>query len=90
MDSYHGYICWNNTNIGFSDEGGSNIGIEEELLLKVQTGFKVVHEFLITERLKESQFVLDGGSIISKIIETEMKSNVQFEYVHVKTKQNNE
>ena len=53
-----------------------NIGTEEEGLLKVCTDCKVVHESLITERLKASQCALDRGSIISKIVETEMKSNM--------------
>ena len=45
---------------------------------------------LIVERLKASQLELDGGSIISKIIETQKKSKVQFEHIHVRTKKEND
>ena len=50
-----------------------NVGREEERLLKVHTDCEEVHELLITERFKASQCELHRGSIISKIIETEIK-----------------
>ena len=58
--------------------------------LKERTDCKVVYELLTDERLKSSQCELDGGFAISKNIEIEKKSNVQFDNVHVKTKQGTE
>ena len=58
--------------------------------LKVHTDFKVVCDFLISERIKASQLELHGGSIISKIVEIEKESNVVFEYIHVRTKNDND
>ena len=37
--------------------------------------------------LKDSQCVLDSGSIISRIIEIERNNKVQLEHTHVKIKQ---
>ena len=42
------------------------------------------------ERLKASQLELDGGSIISNVIETEKNKKVKFEHDHVKTKKDND
>ena len=43
-------------------------------------------DLLIAERINASQLALDGGSIISKIIEIEKKCKVEIERTHVKTK----
>ena len=43
-----------------------------------------------SKRLKASQFAGDGGPIISKILEVEKKSNIEFEYVHVRTNEGSE
>ena len=40
--------------------------------------------------MKTSQCASDGGATIIKIIEIERKINIQFECVHVKTKQDSE
>ena len=40
--------------------------------------------------MKASQLALDGGSIISKIIEIENGSKIEFEHIDVRTKNDNE
>ena len=42
-------------------------------------------KLIIADKLKESQFAGDGGSIIRKIIELESKTIIEFECDHVKT-----
>ena len=38
------------------------------------------------DRLKSSQLAGDGGSIVSRIIEIESKSSIEFEHAYVNTK----
>ena len=45
-----------------------------------------VFELSKTKDLKVSQLVVDGGSIIRKVIGPENKSKIEFECAHVKTK----
>ena len=45
---------------------------------------------LTSDRIKASQFALDGGWIISKIVQIENESDVEFEHMHVKTKNDDE
>ena len=52
--------------------------------------FRKVWELLASETLKESQLAGDGGSIVSRIIESESKLKIESEYVHVKTNNNEE
>ena len=67
-----------------------NVGSDDYGMLKMCADCEVVCDLLIIERLNVSQLELDGGSVISKIIETEKNSNVQFEKNHVKTKKDND
>ena len=51
---------------------------------------KKIWEMVTSERLKASQFSGDVGSVISKILELERKSNIEFECVHVRTTEGSE
>ena len=42
-------------------------------------------EMITSDSLKASQLTGDGGSIISKILKVERKSNVEFKHVYVRT-----
>ena len=42
-------------------------------------------ELLKLEKLKANQLAEDSGSIISRIIELDTKSKIEFEHVHAKT-----
>ena len=44
---------------------------------------------LALDRIKAIQFTLDGGVIISKIIQLEKECNIEFEHVHERTKSDN-
>ena len=44
---------------------------------------------LTSERMKESQFALYGGGIISETTQLENECKIEFEYVHVKTRNDN-
>ena len=63
-----------------------NIRNENEGVLKTHMDCKVAWELLTDDMLKDNQFAMDRGSIISKILEIERESRVQFEYTHAKTK----
>ena len=43
-----------------------------------------------SNKLKANQFTRDGGSIISKTLEVEKKSNAEFEHAHVRTTEGSE
>ena len=49
-----------------------------------------VWTLLKADKLKESQFSGDRGSIMSKVIALESKTKIEVEYVHVKTKTGDE
>ena len=67
-----------------------NIGAKERGKLKVCANCKVMCDVLTLDIIKASQFALDGGSIISKIVQLERESEVDFEHMHVKTSNDNE
>ena len=90
MGVERGYRYWSINNVGFSDDGGANAGVEDDALLKARTDFKVACELLIAERPKASYCDLDRGSMMSKIMWIEKKSKVQFERARAKTKQDAE
>ena len=48
-----------------------NVGLDDYGMLKVHADCKVVCDLLIAKRSKAIQLALDGGSMISKIIEIE-------------------
>ena len=52
--------------------------------------YKKVWEMVTSERLKASQFAGDGGSISSKMLEVEKKSNIEFEHIHVRKTEGSE
>ena len=54
--------------------------------IKACADFYNVQELLIADKLKAKTFAGDGRSIISRIIELESKTKIEFEYEHVKTK----
>ena len=58
---------------------------ENEGTLKYTWMCKAAWELLTDNILKTNQCALDGGSIVSKILEIERESKVQFEHMHVKT-----
>ena len=58
---------------------------ENEDALKAHIDCKVVWKMLTAHSLKSTQCKMDGGSIISKIIEIERESTVNFEHAHAKT-----
>ena len=68
----------------------SNLGAKKKGKLKVCTDCKVTCDVLMLDRIKASQFVLDGGGIISKIGQLERESEVKFECAHVKTSNDND
>ena len=45
---------------------------------------------LTLDRIKASKFASDGGGIISKLMHLENESKIEFEHVHVKTRNNAE
>ena len=47
-------------------------------------------ELWTSKKIKASQLAGDGGSIISKIIDLESKTKIEFEYVHVTTRNNDD
>ena len=57
----------------------------EEGKIKMYMDCKKMWEMVTSDSLKASQLAGDGGSIISKILEVENKSNIEFEYIHVRT-----
>ena len=67
-----------------------NVGSDDYGMLKMCADCEVVCDLLIIERLNVSQLELDGGSVISKIIETEKNIKVEFEYIHAITKKDND
>ena len=66
-----------------------NTGANESGKLKVCTDCKIVSDMLSLERIKASQFSLDGGGISSKIMQLENECKFEFEHVHVKTRNDN-
>ena len=66
------------------------IGTKGRGKLKVFTDCKAMCDVLILDRTKASPFSLDGGGIISKIIQLENDSDIEFEHAHVKTRNDNE
>ena len=68
----------------------SNLGATKKGRLKVHTECKVTCDVLMLDRTKASQFALDGGGMISKIVQLERESDVEFEHTHVKTSNDNE
>ena len=67
-----------------------NIEAKEREKLKVFTDCKVTCDVLILDGIKASPFSLNGGGIISKIMQLERESDIEFEYVHIKTRNGNE
>ena len=67
-----------------------NIGANESGKLKVFADFKTTSDMLTLDSIKASQFALDGGGIISKIMQLENECKIEFEYVHVKTSNDND
>ena len=63
-----------------------NIGVKEHGRLRVHTDCKVVCDLLTLKRIKASKLALDGGSTISKIVEIVLESKMEFEHIHVRTK----
>ena len=52
--------------------------------------FYKVWELPTADKINASKFAWDGGSIIIKIIELEIKTEIEFEYEHIKSKIVNE
>ena len=67
-----------------------NVGAKQRGKFKVYTDCKVTCDVLTLDRIKASQFALDGGGIISKITQLERESYIEFEHMHVKTRKDNE
>ena len=53
-----------------------NMGGYDEGKIKTHADCRKVWEFLTSDKLKASQFVWDGGSIIGRIIELERKTKI--------------
>ena len=64
----------------------------DEVKINIYTDCRKVWEMVAADGLKSSQLAGDGGSIVSRIIEIESKSKIDFEYIHVNNKkvENNE
>ena len=68
----------------------SNTRGHEEGKIKMHMDCKKSWEMVTSERLKSSKLAGHRGSIISKILEVERKSNIEFEHVHVRTTEGSE
>ena len=62
------------------------MGTNESGKIKACINCKIVSDMLTSERIKAREFALDGGGIISKIMQLENESKIEFEHVHVKTR----
>ena len=60
-----------------------NVKEAEEVNIVINMNCREFWELLTSDTLKASQLAEDGGSIISRIIELENKSKIEFEHVHV-------
>ena len=69
IDTQHGYSYRGHSNIMSSNNSGENIGVNEHGRLKVYTDYNVFSDLLTLKRTKASHLALDGGYVISKIIE---------------------
>ena len=58
----------------------------DEGKIKTHADYCKVQELLISDEVKSRQFVGDGGLIISKIIELESKTRIEFKHACAKTK----
>ena len=67
-----------------------NVGAKERGKLEVHTDCKVTCDVLTLVRIKASQFALDRGGTISKIMQLERECCIEFEHIHVKTRNDNE
>ena len=67
-----------------------NTGVNESGKLKACTDCKIVSDLLTFDRIKASQFALNGGAIIIEIAQIEKGCKIEFEYVHVRTKNDND
>ena len=67
-----------------------NVKGHDEVKIKAHADCYKVWELITADKLKASQFSGDGGSITSNISELESKTKIEFEYLHVKTKNGNE
>ena len=63
-----------------------NVKEDEEGKIVINIDCWKVWESLTSETLKLSQLTGDGGSIISRIIELDRNSKIEFECVHVNKK----
>ena len=52
--------------------------------------FKIVSDLLTLDIIKASEFVFDGGAIISKITQIEKEYKIEFEHIHVSTTNDND
>ena len=67
-----------------------NMRGHEEGKIKTHIDCKKIWEMVTSERLKSSKLAGHRGSIISKILEVERKSNIEFEHVHIRTTEGSE
>ena len=66
-----------------------NVGVNECGRLKAHADCKIVSDLITLDRIKVNRFALDGGVIISKIMQIEKERKIEFEHVHVRTKSYN-
>ena len=80
IDVEYGYSCWEYHNIRSSNKSCKNIGANEHGKLKACADCKIVSDMLKLDRIKASQFALDGGVIISKIMKIKRECKIEFEH----------
>ena len=78
------------TTLGIVRTVAKNIGVNECRKLKVHADCKIVSDMLTLDRIKASQFALDRGGIISKIMQLENGSDIEFECAQAKTRNDDE
>ena len=61
-----------------------------EVKIVINMDCRKMWDLLTSKKIKESQLVGVSGSIISKIKEFESKTKIELEYVHTKTKENDD
>ena len=67
-----------------------NIGVNENGKLKAFVDCEMISDMLTLDRTKTSQFALDGRETISTITQVENEREIEFECIHVKTRDDDE
>ena len=78
MDTEYGYSCQGYNNIRSSNNNGENVGVNEYGKLKVRTDCKIVSDVLTLDRIKASRLALEGGAIISRIMQIEKECKIEY------------